>query len=126
MIAKPEAEPPCQPSRLGILSFPLYIQRAALYPEMVIRSFRSKETEKVFRREFSRKLQGLERAARRRLEYLDAAKALSEIAAVPGYHLEALAGDRKGQYSMRINDPWRICFAWKNGDAFDVEIADYH
>lgn len=92
----------------------------------MIRSFRSKETEKVFRREFSRKYQGIARAARRRLEYLDAAKALSEIAAVPGYRLEALTGDRKGQYSVRINDQWRICFVWKKGEVFDVEIVDYH
>ena len=80
----------------------------------------------MFRRLFSRRFHNVERTARRRLEYLDAAQNLTELAAVPGFHLEALKGNRTGQYSVRINDQWRVCFVWKDGDACDVEIVDYH
>jgi len=92
----------------------------------VIRSFGCSETEKVFRREFSRRFQGIARTAVRRLEYIHAAVELQELAAVPGNRLEVLAGDRKRQHSIRINDQWRICFHWRNGDAYEVEIVDYH
>ena len=92
----------------------------------MIRSFRCPETERLFRREFSRRFRNIERAARRRLEYLDSVSTLAELAAVPGYRLEALKGDRRGQHSVRINDQWRICFTWEDGEAHDVEIVDYH
>jgi proteic killer suppression protein len=92
----------------------------------VIRSFRDRETERVFRREFSRKFQGIASVAKRKLDHLHAATALSDLGAIPGNRLEALAGDRPGQYSIRINDQWRICFRWVGADAADVEIADYH
>jgi len=62
----------------------------------------------------------------RKLRQLDIAAALRDLAAPPGNHLEALHGDRKGQHSIRINDQWRICFVWRDGDAYAVEIADYH
>jgi proteic killer suppression protein len=92
----------------------------------VIRSFRGKETEKVFRREFSRKYQTIARVMKRKLDQIHAAAALSDLRAVPGNRLEALDGDRLGLHSIRINDQWRICFRWVETDAFDVEIVDYH
>jgi Plasmid maintenance system killer protein len=92
----------------------------------VIRSLCDKETERVFRREFSRKHQGIARVAKRKLDQLQAVVALGDLGAIPGNRLEALAGDRKGQHSIRINDQWRICFRWVDSDASDVEIVDYH
>jgi proteic killer suppression protein len=92
----------------------------------VIRSFRDKETEKVFRREFSRKFQAVASVAKRKLDHIHAAATLSDLGAIAGNRLEVLAGDRKGQYSIRVNDQWRICFRWVNADALDVEIVDYH
>ncbi len=68
----------------------------------------------------------VERIALRKLRQLDAATDLGDLASPPGNHLEALKGDRRGQHSIRINDQWRICFVWRDGDAFDVEIVDYH
>ena len=93
----------------------------------MIKSFKDKETEKLFNRHFSKKLpQNLQHLARRKLVMLDAAPELNTLRIPPGNKLEALKGDRKGQHSIRINDQWRVCFRWKNGDAYDVEIADYH
>ena len=93
----------------------------------MIKSFKDKETEKLFNRHFSKKLpQNLQHLARRKLVMLDAAPELNALRIPPGNRLEALKGDRKGQHSIRINDQWRVCFRWKNGDAYDVEIADYH
>jgi proteic killer suppression protein len=93
----------------------------------MIRSFRDKETEKVFRREASRKFPPmLQRLAQRKLVILDGAEALGDLRIPPGNRLEKLRGDREGQYSIRINDQWRICFLWSDGNADDVEIADYH
>jgi proteic killer suppression protein len=93
----------------------------------MIRSFRGKHAEQIFRRErcpaFSVAVQ---RAAHRKLTMLDAAGALEDLRIPPGNRLEKLVGDRKGQYSIRVNDQWRICFAWRQGDAHDVEITDYH
>lgn len=79
----------------------------------------------MFRREFSRKFQGIASVAKRKLDHIHAAATLSDLGAIPGNPLEALAGDRKGQYSIRANDQWRVCFRWVNDDAFDVEIVDY-
>jgi proteic killer suppression protein len=93
----------------------------------MIKSFRDKETEKIFNRFLSKKLpQDIQQLARRKLVILDSATDLDTLRVPPGNRLEALKGDRKGQHSIRINDQWRICFKWKTGDAYDVEIADYH
>jgi len=93
----------------------------------MIKTFACKETEKLFNRQSSRKLpQRIQRAARRKLEVLDAAEELQDLRIPPANRLEKLSGDRGGQYSIRINDQWRICFDWRNGDAYRVEITDYH
>jgi proteic killer suppression protein len=93
----------------------------------MIRSFADTETERVFRRETSKKLPpDLQRIALRRLTMLDAAASLQDLRVPPGNRLEKLSGDREGQHSIRINDQWRVCFRWKDGDAHDVEITDYH
>jgi proteic killer suppression protein len=92
----------------------------------VIRSFRDRETEKVFRREFSRKFQSIAVVAKRKLDHVNAAAALSDLGAIPGNRLEALMRDRLGQYGVRINDRWRICFGWIEPDAVEAEITDYH
>jgi len=72
------------------------------------------------------RFRAIERIARRKLLYLHRARSLQDLRVPPGNRLEALKGDRKGQHSIRINDRWRICFVWTEGDAFDVEIVDYH
>ena len=92
----------------------------------MIRSFRSKETEALFGDVEVRRFQAFDRSARRKLLYLHRARSLQDLLAPPANRLEALKGDRKGQYSIRINDQWRLCFVWKNGDAYAVEIVDYH
>jgi proteic killer suppression protein len=92
----------------------------------VIRSFRDRETEKVFHREFSRKFQSIAGSAKRKLDHIQAAATLTDLGAIPGNRLEVLSGDRKGQYSIRVNDRWRICFRWAGTDALEVEIVDYH
>ena len=92
----------------------------------MIQSFREKHTEQLFHRRGSRKFRAFERVALRKLDMLHAATALQDLAAVPGNHLEALKGDRRGQHSIRINGQWRICFIWRGCDACDVEIMDYH
>lgn len=91
----------------------------------MIRSFGSADTARVFADEFVGRFSGIDRVARRKLMYLDAAKSLEDLRVPPGNRLEALRGDRAGQFSIRINDQWRICFRWKDGEAFDVEIIDY-
>lgn len=93
----------------------------------MIKGFGDKETGKVFNREFSKKLPSdIQRAARRKLEVLNAAESLMDLRIPPSNRLEKLAGGRKGQHSIRINDQWRICFVWKETDAHNVEIVDYH
>ena len=92
----------------------------------VIRSFRSKDTALVFRREYRRRFQAIARVAKRKLDQVHAATSLADLAAIPGNSLEALVRDRAGQHSIRISGQWRICFVWRNGDAYDVEIVDYH
>jgi proteic killer suppression protein len=91
----------------------------------MIRSFRDPEAEKLFRDRFSGRLRGIERTARRKLYQLHQARSLRDLA-LPGNRLEALRGDRAGQYSIRVNDQFRICFIWSEGEAADVEIVDYH
>jgi len=93
----------------------------------MIRSFASRETERLFQRQPSRKLpQDIQRRARVKLEILDAAEKLDDLRIPPSNRLEKLTGNRAGQYSIRINDQWRICFEWRDGDAHAVEIVDYH
>jgi proteic killer suppression protein len=92
----------------------------------VIKTFRHVTTERLHRRERVPRFLEIERVAQRNLRQLDAAADLRDLRAPPGNRLEALKGDRAGQYSIRINDRWRICFRWAEGNAFDVEIVDYH
>jgi proteic killer suppression protein len=93
----------------------------------VIRRFRDRETEAVWRGEVSRKLpRHIQQVARRKLRMLNNARVLVDLREPPANRLEALKGERKGQYSIRINDQWRICFEWRDSDAFEVEIVDYH
>ena len=92
----------------------------------MIRSFRCSDTELLFHRESVRRFKAIERQALRKLDLLDAAPDLRTLSTLPGTRLEALNGDRKGQYSIRINDQWRICFEWREGHAYEVEIVDYH
>ena len=92
----------------------------------MIKSFRCTETRFLHEGFGSRKFPGIERAAQKRLRWLDAATGLDDLAAIRGNRLEALKGDRIGQHSVRINEQWRICFRWRDGHAHDVEIVDYH
>ncbi len=93
----------------------------------MIRSFRGSETPRVWAGEFSRRLpRDIQAMALRKLRLLNSARQLSDLAVPPNNRLEALKGNRKGQYSIRINDQWRICFRWTDGGPSDVEITDYH
>ena len=105
---------------------PFDVYRETLYPIQVIKSFRSPDAERLHNRERVRRFIAVERAAQRKLRQLDSATELRDMAAPPGNRLEALKGNRHGQYSVRINDQWRICFVWRDGNAYDVEIVDYH
>jgi toxin HigB-1 len=93
----------------------------------MIKTFQNKQTEKVFLRETVPQLsQDVYRLSLRKLLLLDAAEKLEDLRVPPGNKLEKLVGDRRGQYSIRINDQWRLCFQWEEGDAYEVEIVDYH
>ena len=93
----------------------------------MIRSFRDRETERIFQRTRSRKLPSdIQQTAIRKLRMLNRSTTLADLRVPPANRLEKLRGNRTGQYSIRINDQWRICFTWRNGDAYDVEIVDYH
>jgi len=95
----------------------------------MIASFRDEETEFIWKGRFSKKIKlpvQLHNAARRKLRMIAAATTLETLRVPPNNRLEALKGNREGQWSIRINDQWRICFQWKNGNALDVEITDYH
>ena len=93
----------------------------------MIRGFKNKDTRSVFLGEFVKGLDGqIQQRAREKLKYLDSAADLHDLMVPPSNQLEALKGDREGQYSIRINKQWRVCFKWQDGDAFDVEIVDYH
>ncbi|MEE9368265.1 MAG: type II toxin-antitoxin system RelE/ParE family toxin [Pontiella sp.] len=96
------------------------------FPEM-IESFKCKETEKVFGRMFSKKLPtNIQQIAFRKLSMLNRSSIIDDLRVPPANRLEALSGNRKGQHSIRINQQWRICFRWKDGNAYNVEIIDYH
>lgn len=92
----------------------------------MIQTFRSRETERLFRREPVARLAQIAAVALRRLAALDAAQDLRDLRIPPGNQLEALSGDRRGQYSIRINDQYRVCFSWKEGHAYDVEITKHY
>ncbi len=93
----------------------------------MIRSFKDAQTEKIFNRVRSRKLPPeIHRRAKRKLLLIDTAESLDDLKIPPGNRLESLSGDRTGQWSIRINQQWRICFEWREGDAYNVEIVDYH
>ena len=93
---------------------------------MTIRSFKCKDTEALFLGRRVRRWVGIERAALRKLAHLDWSAVLGDLRVPPGNHLEALAGDRKGQHSIRINEQWRVCFVWTPEGPLNVEIVDYH
>ena len=98
-----------------------------MYNILMIRSFADKETEKIFHQIFSRKLpENIQKTALRKLIMLSNAKNLEDLRVPPANRLEALKGDRAGQYSIRINDQFRICFKFSDGDSYDVGIVDYH
>jgi proteic killer suppression protein len=93
----------------------------------MIKSFRCREAQRLFEGRFSRRLPAdIQRIAARKLEMLHAADQLDSLRIPPANRLERLKGDRSGQYSIRINDQWRLCFAWRDGHAYEVEIVDYH
>jgi proteic killer suppression protein len=92
----------------------------------VIRSFRGRDAEALFQGYPTRRFRSIARVAQRKLLQLHAAQRLDDLRAFPGSHLEALAGDRLGQHSIRVNDQYRICVVWKDGDAQQVEVVDYH
>jgi proteic killer suppression protein len=93
----------------------------------MIKSFRSRETEKIWNGTRSKRLpQSIQQIARRKLRMLNNARSINDLRVPPANRLEALRGNRKGQHSIRINDQWRICFVWMDGDALNVEIVDYH
>ena len=92
----------------------------------MIVSFNCEDTRALSEGRRVRRFISIERVALRKLRQLQIAEKISDLRVPPGNRLEALKGDRKGQHSIRINDQWRICFSWKQGDAFDVEIVDYH
>lgn len=92
----------------------------------MIKSFRSPNTERLFSRERVKAFEAIERVAQRKLKMLNDAKELRDLAAAPGNRLEPLHKEREGQHSIRINDQWRVCFVWRDGDAYDVEITKHY
>jgi proteic killer suppression protein len=107
-------------------SVPLYAINAIRYYFNMIASFNCKVTEALFKRERAPRFANIERVARCKLEQLDWAGCIEDLRIPPGNRLEALTGNRKGQWSIRINNQWRVCFRFENGNALDVEIVDYH
>lgn len=92
----------------------------------MIQSFHCKRTQTLHAGQFVKAFAAFERSARKRLQWLHHAASLDDLRAIQGNRLEALSGDREGQFSIRVNDQWRICFRWEAGHAWDVEIVDYH
>ena len=93
----------------------------------MIKAFKDSETEKIYSRERSRELPSdIQQVALRKLRMINNAKNINDLRIPPANRLEKLSGNRAGQYSIRINDQWRVCFTWKDGDAVGVEITDYH
>jgi len=102
------------------------IKWKSVYDGLVIRSFRSADTESLFHRETVTRFKAIERPALRKLDMLDAAPDIRALLALPGNRLERLKGKSQGQHSIRVNDRWRVCFVWRDGHAWEVEIVDYH
>lgn len=93
----------------------------------MIRSFGNKDTERIWHEQYVKRIdRTMQRTAMRKLELIHAAKDVDDLRIPPGNRLERLVGDRRGQYSIRVNAQWRICFAWRDGGAEDVELVDYH
>ena len=92
----------------------------------MIRSFKNQDTQELYTTRTSRRFSSIVRVALRKLDMIAAATQIETLRVPPGNHLEALAGDRNGQWSIRVNKKWRICFRWNRGNAEDVEIVDYH
>ena len=97
-----------------------------LYHPLMIKTFKCKNTQALFDGKCPRRFKAFARVAERKLQMLDDAYSVEDIRVPPGNRLESLHGDRKGQWSIRINDQWRLCFRLEDGNAFDVEIVDYH
>jgi proteic killer suppression protein len=109
------------------LNLTLAVKRAMGYHHVVIKSFKCKETEKIFNLESSRKIPpGIQQIALRKLRMLHRSTSVADLKIPPANRLEKLSGNRGGQWSIRVNDQWRICFEWHDGHAFRVEIVDYH
>ena len=93
----------------------------------MIKTFKSDETQKIYQRQRSRKLPSdIQQIALRKLRMINNSASINDLRVPPANHLEKLSGNRAGQWSIRINDQWRVCFRWEGSDAYDVEIADYH
>jgi proteic killer suppression protein len=92
----------------------------------MIQTFRGRDTEALFNGKRVRRFQAVTAQAERRLQILDSATSLADLVGLPSNRLEALQGDRRGQYSIRINDQWRLCFVWREDGAYEVEMVDYH
>ena len=115
------------PLKSSVRCITVDVLRHALYSRPMIKSFADAETERVFRREFSKKLPGdIQSVALRKLHMLNNAHAVNDLRIPPANRLEKLTGNRQGRHSIRINDQWHVCFVWQDGDAYDVEIVDYH
>jgi proteic killer suppression protein len=108
------------------MAYRLELYRGAIYNISVIQSFRCSETEALHQRHRVARWVNIESVARRKLDQLDSAGEMRDLASPPGNRLEALAGNRKGQHSIRVNDQWRVCFVWTPKGPKDVEIVDYH
>ena len=114
-------------SFISLAIYLLDIYTSRMYIINVIKTFADRETELVYKQEFSRRLPNtIQKVALRKLMLIDNAKCLEDLRVPPNNHLEQLVGDRKGQHSIRINDQWRVCFTEKDGHFYDVEIVDYH
>jgi len=115
------------PLNANPIVFPLDNSKQIVYYDKVIKLFRCRETRKMFQRQFSRKFpHDIQQRAFMKLNAIDAATQLEDLGLPSSNRLEALKGERKGQWSIRINDQWRICFEWRDGNAEQVEIVDYH
>jgi len=100
---------------------------AALYNNIVIKTFKDEQTHKIYQRQLSRKLPpDIQQVALRKLRMINNATSLTDLRVPPANRLEKLGGDRAGQWSIRVNDQWRVCFEWRESDAYSVEIVDYH
>jgi len=109
------------------LNLTLAVKRKAVYHSRVIKSFKCKETERIFSLEISKKSPpSIQQIALRKLRMLHRSTNISDLSIPPANRLEKLSGSRSGQWSIRVNDQWRICFEWHDGHAFRVEIVDYH